>query len=218
MENIYTTPTASKFLDFSELPSDIRDRLYELRNPLYDGETPKDEFVDRYSLVQVDGKFYIKDINGSWAKSIINESSKREMEGRYDKCVFYTSAMFVKGKCVRNRHGNIDKNEPLHNVGLKADECVKENKQKFKKGDFLKDEFGNIFICNEAHDTCWENDYLGTAFCVLFNDMTFSGKDWIWKGCSVRYASEGEKERLLKAINENGYMWDEEKKELKLGL
>ena len=89
-----------------------------------------------------------------------------------------------------------------------------ENKQKFKKGDFLKDEFGNIFICNEAYKTCWENEYLGVAFCVLFNNMMFADKDWIWRSCLVSYATEEEKQKLLKVIGEKGYIWDSEKLEL----
>lgn len=104
--------------------------------------------------------------------------------------------------------------EPLHNVGPKADdylEFLEENKQKFKKGDFLKDEFGNIFICSEAYKTCWENEYLGIAFCVLFNNMMFTDKDWIWRSCLVSHATEEEKQKLIKAINDNGYVWDEEK-------
>jgi hypothetical protein len=84
----------------------------------------------------------------------------------------------------------------------------------FKKGDFLKDKYGNIFICKEAHKTCWVDEYIGIAFCVLFNDMKFSDKEWIWESFSVSYATEEEKERLLKVINENGYMWDEEKLDL----
>ena len=108
--------------------------------------------------------------------------------------------------------------EPFHNVGPKADDYLaflEENKQKFKKGDFLKDEFGNIFICSEAYKTCWENEYLGVAFCVLFNNMMFADKDWIWKSCLVSHATEEEKQKLLKAINDNGYVWDEEKLELR---
>ena len=100
--------------------------------------------------------------------------------------------------------------EPLHNVGPKADdylEFLEENKQKFKKGDFLKDEFGNIFICSEAYKTCWENEYLGIAFCVLFNNMMFTDKDWIWRSCLVSHATEEEKQKLIKAINDNGYVW-----------
>lgn len=88
------------------------------------------------------------------------------------------------------------------------------NKPKFKKGDFLKDEFGNIFICSEAYKTCWENEYLGVAFCVLFNNMMFSDKDWIWRSCLVSYATEEEKQKLLKVIGDNRYIWDSEKLEL----
>ena len=88
------------------------------------------------------------------------------------------------------------------------------NQPKFKKGDFLKDSRGNIFICNFIGEPP-TGGFLGSAFCVLFKDCRLATKKWLFKDDFIDYVTEEEKQRLLKAIDENGYVWDADKLELK---
>ena len=82
----------------------------------------------------------------------------------------------------------------------------------FNKGDFLKDSIGNIFICNEP--VRMPLTYIGSSVCVLFNDGSCVINKWLWKDMPV-YANEEEKQKLLAAIGEKGYIWDAEKLELR---
>ena len=84
---------------------------------------------------------------------------------------------------------------------------------KFKKGDFLKDSNGNIFICNESIRIPLK--YIGNSFCVLFNDGSCAINNWLWEDATVFYANEEEKQKLIAAIDEKGYIWDSEKLELR---
>ena len=85
--------------------------------------------------------------------------------------------------------------------------------KRFKKGDFLKDSNGNIFICKEG--VLMPLTYIGDSFCVLFNNGDCAIGDWLWKDTAVYYATEEEKQKLIAAIGEKGYIWDAEKLELR---
>lgn len=85
--------------------------------------------------------------------------------------------------------------------------------EEFKKGDFIKDSIGNIFICNEAIQM--PLTYIGDSFCVLFNNGDCAIGDWLWKDTVAYYATEEEKQKLIAAIDEKGYIWDAEKLELR---
>lgn len=83
----------------------------------------------------------------------------------------------------------------------------------FKKGDFLKDSIGNIFICKEG--VLMPLTYIGNSFCVLFSDGSCAIGNWLWKDTAIYYADEEEKQKLIAAIGEKGYVWDSEKLELR---
>lgn len=83
----------------------------------------------------------------------------------------------------------------------------------FKKGDFLKDSIGNIFICKEG--VLMPLTYIGNSLCVLFSDGSCVIDNWLWKDTAIFYANEEEKQKLLAAIGEKGYIWDAEKLELR---
>lgn len=85
--------------------------------------------------------------------------------------------------------------------------------KRFKKGDFLKDSNGNIFICKEG--VLMPLTYIGDSFCVLFNNGDCAIGDWLWKDTVAYYATEEEKQKLIAAIDEKGYVWDAEKLELR---
>lgn len=87
------------------------------------------------------------------------------------------------------------------------------NIKRFKKGDFLKDSNGNIFICKEG--VLMPLTYIGDSFCVLFNNGDCAIGDWLWKDTVAYYATEEEKQKLIAAIDEKGYIWDDEKLELR---
>lgn len=111
----------------------------------------------------------------------------------------------------------LDNFESQNSVGPKADEYLKfleENKLEFKKGDILKDSRENIFICRFIGKT-HIGEFLGSAFCVLFKDCTMSTKEWLYKDYLIDFATEEERQRLLKAIDDNGYIWDTDRLKLR---
>ena len=121
------------------------------------------------------------------------------------------------------------------------DECLlfpsKENRDwgtfkpelKFKKGDFVvmtilnyklanKEEINQtIFIFKEGFRGAFVDIVRGSAFCGLFPDNTFFNEVWLWECCEkqLNVATEKQKQKLLDAIDKNGYIWDDKKLEFR---
>lgn len=94
-----------------------------------------------------------------------------------------------------------------------------ENLLKFKNGDILVGLKGSVFIFNELiiNDVC--DAYYSsicTSHCGLDSGNRFmlSSNNWTYAH-TARFATEKEKEKLFKAIKDNGYKWDAETKSLK---
>lgn len=91
-----------------------------------------------------------------------------------------------------------------------------EKSSKFKNGDILVGLKGSIFIFNELiiNDVC--DAYYSsicTSHCGLDSGNRFKVSSDNWTHAyTVRFATEKEKEKLFKAIKDNGYKWNEEKK------
>ena len=83
------------------------------------------------------------------------------------------------------------------------------NKPKFKKGDFVVSQYGTIGILNGRKEEEFNTD---CTFCSLSD----SNRLIIGHAFEpARFATEEEKQKLLIAINNNKYIWDSEKLELR---
>lgn len=93
-----------------------------------------------------------------------------------------------------------------------------EKSSKFKNGDILVGLKGSIFIFNELiiNDVC--DAYYSsicTSHCGLDSGNRFKVSSDNWTNAyTVRFATEKEKEKLFKAIKDNGYKWNSETKTL----
>lgn len=79
-----------------------------------------------------------------------------------------------------------------------------------KKGDFCVDEEGIIFICAGEEDS-----YSISEMCYLENDeLDVSGDVWVFDKSECRYATEEEKQKLLKALKDAYYKYNEKSKSI----
>lgn len=81
---------------------------------------------------------------------------------------------------------------------------------KFKDGDVVATKLGSIFIFKESPLTD-----IYSCYVALNYDLKFICKEqWFGHKNMCRFATEEEKEKLFKAIKDNGYKWNPETKEL----
>lgn len=81
----------------------------------------------------------------------------------------------------------------------------------FKDGEIVATYDGRWIGITEGGESCRPVP----TYCVIMNDDKFEAyHDEKIKWAFTRLATEGEKEKLFKAIKDNGYRWDAEKKKL----
>ena len=89
---------------------------------------------------------------------------------------------------------------------------LRKKEQQFKEGDFIVQRQGEISIF-KCYRSVFRTSYI--SFCSIDTYGCLHSSECIGLNFDVRLSTEEEKQQLLKAIDENGYVWDGEKLELR---
>lgn len=88
------------------------------------------------------------------------------------------------------------------------DGVIEVGKHEFKRGDFLTSNDGDDILIFKVKSITMESD----SFCSFFNIQ--DRDNFAWTTSKFRHSTEEEKQRLIKALNDQGKDWDAEKMEI----
>lgn len=95
-----------KFKNLSELPDDVREKIYSLRLPV-DMETQFDEYMEQFDTIVVDNCMYHS--NTLYAHNIVKEYKLAEEKHRELSAMAFPMAIIKNGIVIKNRLGKTEK-------------------------------------------------------------------------------------------------------------
>lgn len=97
---------ATKFKNLSELPDEVREKIYSLRLPV-DMDEPIDEYMENFDNIVVENCMYHSDT--LYAQNIVKEYKLAEEKHREFSAMAFPMVVIKNGIVVKNRFGKTEK-------------------------------------------------------------------------------------------------------------